>query len=310
MQGAIFLGPQTEPEKEFHFAFRGRMDERYDNSRAVCDKQFLYIRNYMPYVPWMQHHDYLWKMKATVAWENFVKEGKAEDEMQSRYFAPKRFTEELYDMNKDHDNVDNLIENLEYEAVAARMRNALHDWQLQIFDSGLLPESERMKRVAEHNTTIYEMVRNPELYDLPALLNAADLALEENPKNLSRLEALLKSSDCGLRYWGVVGCFLLNDKQAGFGCLNDDSHEVRAMAAWLLICTGEKEKGIACLENLLKTGSYATLTILNMADWMDDNARKRLMPAIQALDLSGNEAIMRNFLQTKLSSGGAVLSKE
>lgn len=28
MQGRIFLGPAAEPERDTHFAFRGRMDER------------------------------------------------------------------------------------------------------------------------------------------------------------------------------------------------------------------------------------------------------------------------------------------
>ena len=52
MQGKIFLGPQTEPERNYHFSYRERMDERSDNQRAVRDKRYLYIRNYMPYVPW------------------------------------------------------------------------------------------------------------------------------------------------------------------------------------------------------------------------------------------------------------------
>ncbi|MEP5913884.1 MAG: sulfatase, partial [Flavobacteriaceae bacterium] len=49
MQGNIFLGKNTEPEQEYHFAYRGRMDEGNENARAVYDKEFVYIRNYMPY---------------------------------------------------------------------------------------------------------------------------------------------------------------------------------------------------------------------------------------------------------------------
>jgi len=37
MQGRIFLGPQAEPEPQYSFAYRGRMDERFDESRAVRD---------------------------------------------------------------------------------------------------------------------------------------------------------------------------------------------------------------------------------------------------------------------------------
>ena len=52
------------------------MDERSDNQRAVRDKRYLYIRNYMPYVPWGQKLTYLWKMEATRAWEDWHRAGK------------------------------------------------------------------------------------------------------------------------------------------------------------------------------------------------------------------------------------------
>jgi arylsulfatase A-like enzyme len=281
LHGTIFLGPQIEPENEFHFAFRGRMDGRMDNARAVCDKQYLYIRNYMPYVPWMQHLQYLWKMRATQVWEEHVKAGKA-TEVQSRYFVPKGRAEELYDMRKDPDNVVNLIDNPQYRQVAERMRSELRRQQLKVIDSGLLPESEMIKRAEDNGITIHEMVRDPKLYNLPALLDAADLALARNEEDLPALRKLLDSKDSGLRYWGMVGCFLLNDHQTGLRGIIDESHEVRAMAAWLLINTGEKEKGLQCLEDLLKQDSYATLAVLNIIDWMGADG-KALMPTVEAL---------------------------
>lgn len=297
MQGAVFLGPKTEPEREFHFAFRGRTDERCENARAVYDKQFIYIRNYMPYVPWMQHLDYLWRMKATVAWENHVKEGNA-SEVQSRLFVPKGCTEELYDVSTDPDNVNNLIHHPDYAAVAARMRTALRTWQQQIYDAGLLPESEMAMRAADSRTTIYQMVRDPERYNLPALLDAADLALEAKPENRSRLNEMLNHSDSGIRYWGIVGCFLLHDRQAALQCLEDESHEVRAMAAWLAVRTGETTKGVQCLDQLLKDGSYATLTVLNIIDWMGDEG-KALMPSVQSLQFGRQDTVVQQHLLRK-----------
>lgn len=282
MQGTIFLGSQTEPQRECHFAFRGRMDERIDNARAVCDKRFLYIRNYMPYVPWMQRLSYLWQMKASQAWNQAVLDGTA-NEIQSRFFAPKQWTEELYDMQNDPDNIHNLIDSPEYSAIAGVMRRRLRQRQLEIHDAGLIPESE-MKRLADENgTTIYEMARDPALYNLAALLDAADLALEEDSGNLSQLRKLLDSKHVGLRYWGIVGCFLLNDKKSGEKAIADDSHEVRAMAAWLLIRTGEKNKGIACLTGMIEQNSYALQTLLNMADWIGEDGRD-LVPAIRNLE--------------------------
>ena len=36
------------------------------------------------------------------------------------------------------------------------------------------------------------------------------------------------------------------------------------MAAWLAMNTGREKEGIACLENMLKERSYASLAILNI----------------------------------------------
>ena len=282
MQGTTFLGPHTEPERPYHFAFRGRMDECVDNARALCDKRYLYIRNYMPYVPWMQHLEYLWQMRATQAWEQAVLSRHA-DCIQSRFFAPKGWTEELYDMRKDPDNVNNLIGDPDHQQIAATMRHQLREQQCKVHDAGLMPESEMVRLAKGHNTTIFELVRDPSIYNLPALLDAADLALEEDARNLPALRRLMESQDVGLRYWGVVGCFLLNDKEGGQRAIADESHEVRAMAAWLLVRTGEREQGIACLNDMIEKRSYALLTLLNMANWMGDSGRE-LLPAIRQLE--------------------------
>jgi len=150
------------------------------------------------------------------------------------------------------------------------------------YDAGLIPESEMVKRAAENNLTIYDMVRDPHLYSVPDLLDAADLALEKNEAHLPTFGTMLENPDSGIRYWGMVGGFLLNNQKLGFQGLSDESHEVRAMAAWTLINTGEKEAGFQCLENLLTQGSYASLTVLNIVDWLGDDGQT-LMPTVRAL---------------------------
>lgn len=280
MQGKIFLGEQAEPEPPFHYAFRGRMDERIDNARAVTDKRFIYIRNYLPMVPWIQHLTYQWLMKATVAWEEQVKSGRA-TEVQARYFQPKGWTEELYDTQVDPDCVTNLAADPAYAERRDAMRAALRAWQLEIHDSGLWPETEMERRAAAAKVTIYDLVRDPAQYDLPALLDAADLALEQKPANLPRLRAMQASPDLGLRYWGTMGGLQLNDLAAGHAALADPSHEVRALGAWLLIRAGEKEPGLAALEELLREESYAILSVLNIIELIGDDAQS-LRPVIAA----------------------------
>ena len=279
MQGSIFLGPDIEPAPAYSIAFRGRMDERIDNARALTDGKYLYLKNYMPYVSWMQHLFTLWKMKATEAWANEVIEGRA-NEIQARYFQPKGWIEELYDVEKDPDCTINLMDDPKYASVASKMRTELRKKQLEIKDAGLLPETEMLQLTKKYNTTIYEMARNPSQYDVKKILDAADLALEQKPQNLPKLRTMLDSKDLGDRYWGIVGCFLLNDIEGALKALNNESHEVRAMAAWTLINNKQKEKGIQVLTGLIREKSYAMLTIMNMLDWIGDEA-KGAMPAVQ-----------------------------
>lgn len=292
MQGRIFMGPNAEPEPEYVFSFRERMDERFDNQRAVRDKRYAYIKNYMPYVPWGQHLDYLWKMVATQTWEDAFKNHRT-DEVTGRFFTLKP-VEELYDMDADPDNVANLADKPEHQQTLNTMRAKLREWQLAIHDTALLPEAERDLRATANNTTIYQMVRDPKQYDLPAYLDAADLALAAKPENRARLNAMLSSADSALRYWGVVGLLMLGkadaaSQEALTKVLDDKCGEVTAMAAWVLIQSGNADKAQAALAGMIEHHSPATLMALNVLDW----ARADIKPYVAAIDTlaSGKEKL-------------------
>ncbi|MCF7674146.1 MAG: sulfatase-like hydrolase/transferase [Akkermansiaceae bacterium] len=283
MQGRVFLGPQAEPEPEYVFSFRERMDARFDNQRAVRNKRYVYIKNYLPYAPWGQHLDYLWKMVATRTWEDAFKNHRT-NEVTGRFFTVKP-TEELYDMQADPDNVVNLAGQPEHQKTMDTMRAKLREWQLAIHDTGLLPEAERERRAKENNTTIYQMARDPKLYNLHAYLAAADLALAKNPANLPRLIELLANKDSGLRYWGTIGLLMLGKADAATqtaleAVLHDPCGEVSAMAAWALIQSGNPAKGQAALADLLQHHAPATLLALNVLDW----SRAAITPYVAALD--------------------------
>jgi len=291
MQGLIFLGPHAEPEREFSFGFSERQGDALDDSRSVRGKRYYYIKRYMPYVPWGQHASYTWRMKATQAWEAHHKAGLT-DEITGRFFRPKPHFEELYDTEADPENIRNLIHDPQHAAVAGRMRKALRAWQLKIHDSGLLPEEERAKRAADNSMTIYDMVRDPKLYDLPAYLDAADVALAKDPRNLRRIAGLLKHDDCGVRYWGAIGCLMLGEKAASLTDemrkrLDDESHEVRAIAAWHLIRIGEKEAGLACLKDLLEANTYAGMKTMCVVLWIGETG-KPLESAVRKAKVAGS----------------------
>ncbi|WP_149499436.1 sulfatase family protein [Roseiconus lacunae] len=272
LQGKVFLGPNKEA-REYHVSFRTRMDERCDNVRAVRDQRFLLIRNYMPYAPWGQHLNYLWRMEATQAWEAHHRAGKT-DAITGRFFGTKP-PMELYDTHQDPDNVHNLIDDPKYSDDVNRLSKALDQWQREIFDAGLLPESEVVRRSEQSGKTIYEMVRTKSLYDVEALQSAASTAVEQDPANLDQLYKNLDSDDDGVRYWGIVGLFNLQPKHEVDlnrvrACLEDSSHHVRVMAAWILYRDGDRQAAQKCWNELLESDSYASLKIFNVVDWIGD----------------------------------------
>jgi len=274
-QGTIFLGKGTEPDPDYHLSFRERADERCDFVRMIRDKQFAYYKNYMPYAPAGQYLAYLWRAQATPAWEKHHQEGKT-NEITGRFFRP-RVSEEFYDTVKDFDNVHNLIDDSRHQEKIAEMKQAMRKKQLELYDSGLLPESMRVRRASEHGVTIYEMVRDPRLYPLESYLDAADMALERDKDNLPALVKGMADDDDCIRYWAVVGLHLLEKDAASAvdvieKALADPSDEVKIMAAWTLVKLGRNEEGLECLRNLLNDGTTAQRMLYNVLDWMDADA--------------------------------------
>lgn len=253
-QGRVFLGPDTEPAPEYHLSFRERADEACDSVRGMRDERFTYLKNYMPWAPNGQPLQYMYRMEATRAWHRHHQEGKT-DEITGRFFRP-RVSEEFYDTMEDFDNVHNLVDDPEHQEKIDELRSALRKRQLELFDSGLLPEAMRLRRAEENGLTIYEMVRDPELYPLESYLDLADLALARSPENRETLAEALASEDEGIRYWAICGLFLLergarpSQDLIRTAALEDEAGEVRMMAAWTLDRLGDPATADVALEQL------------------------------------------------------------
>ena len=277
-QGTIFLGEHAEPAPKYHLGFRERADGRLDHVRMIRDERFAYHKNYMPYAPAGQHLAYLWKAQATPAWEQHHRNGKT-DEITGRFFRP-RPSEEFYDNQTDFDNVHNLIDRPEHAGRIAKLKQALRQKQLELFDSGLLPEKMRARRAAANNLTIYEMVRVKELYPLEAYMDAADLALLRSARNLDSLVNWMEHDDEGMRWWAVVGLHLLEERATPATkvlqtALKDPAHEVRMMAAWTLVKLGESKAALTCLSDLMsreESNASNTAMLHNVLDWMGEPA--------------------------------------
>jgi len=294
MQGEAFLGPEAREPREYVYLFRARMDERYDMMRAVRDKQFKYIRNYMPHRIYGQYLEYLWKMPATRSWEEEYKAGRC-NPTQSIFWGPKP-AEELYDVAKDPYEVNNLAANPAHADVLERMRRALRDWILKIRDTGFLPEGDMVERTA--GTTAYELVRRPGL-PLERIVETAEMATDRNARHLPELVKRLKDPDSAVRYWAATGCVVLGEQarsaaDALAAALADSSGDVRIAAAEALFGLGMTDKALPVLKQALADKNpRVVLHAVNVIQCLGEKAVS-LLPAVErAMKDSGDNYVDR-----------------
>ena len=268
-QGRIFLGPETEPQSQYHFSWRGRADERFDCVRVMRDEQFAYHKNYAPFAPNGQYLAYMHNMKATGAWERHHQAGKT-NAVTGRFFEP-RPSEEFYDNFKDFHNIDNQIDDPLHQTKIKELKKELRRQQLKYFDSGLMPEEMRNRIIKEKNTTVYAFVRDPKLYPLAQYLDYADLALTRKKKNLKSFTKGLTDEDPVKRYWSVIGLLLL-EKQAKPAISElkkvlGDRDEIPAFASWAIYKAGEKTFAEKWMLEAI-TQNPGNKTLANIFDWM------------------------------------------
>jgi len=142
MQGRAFLGPQKGKAPDYVFAARDRMDETYDCIRALRDKRYKYIRNFMPYLTRGQHIDYMDRTPILQEMRRLHAAGKLKAGPQMQFFEPTKPVHELYDITKDPHEVYNLAAEPKHKATVQRMEKALFAFMKKIGDVALIPEPE------------------------------------------------------------------------------------------------------------------------------------------------------------------------
>jgi len=140
MQGRAFLGPQKGKAPDHIFAARDRMDETYDCIRYIRDKQYKYIRNFMPYLTRGQHINYMDQTPILQEMRRLHAAGKLKAGPEMQFFEPTKPVHELYDITKDPHEVHNLAGEPKHKATVQRMEKALFAFMKEIGDVALIPE--------------------------------------------------------------------------------------------------------------------------------------------------------------------------
>jgi arylsulfatase A-like enzyme len=293
LQGNAFLGDQKTEDPEYAFMFRGRMDERYDMSRAVRNQKFRYIRNYMPYRIYGQHLEYLWRAPSIRSWEKAYLNGECND-TQSRFWEPKP-VEELYDTENDPWEVNNLANDPEYKNILERMRQANKDWMTRIYDTGFIPEADRVVRAGD--IPMYDYMRSGKV-ELEPLVEAAEVATLGKAENLKKLVSFLKNDESAIRYWGATGLLILKEEARPAitelkEALKDESASVVNVAAEALYNLGEKEMAKTALLKVLENpNEFARCHALNVIDCLEEESPEIVEGVVQMI--SNAESNTRN----------------
>lgn len=144
MHGIPFAGP-ARAKRNYIYATRDRLDEAYDMVRAIRDSRFKYIRNCsaetpsVPFYPYANRHPVmqeLWRLHG---------QGRLKG-AQELLFSTDRPVEELYDIDLDPFELNNLARAPGCQEHLARLRAALDEWMEDFDLFGNIDEGEMQRR--------------------------------------------------------------------------------------------------------------------------------------------------------------------
>jgi arylsulfatase A-like enzyme len=205
MQGKPFFGKNIQ-KRETVFATSDRVDEAFEISRTVKNKKYSYIRNFLPHLPLIQPNFYT--DQSEIMQELLrLKETSEMTPAQKSMWLSERTPEELYDLENDPFETNNLAGDPSYQGVLLRMRHELINWLMETYDTGLIPEGYLLENC--NQTTAYEVSRNKQFYPIEKVLNTNNILLQEDIKE-DELITRLSDPDMLTRFWAAVSLQYLN----------------------------------------------------------------------------------------------------
>ena len=146
MQGKSFLGEYQSTEKaEYIFAAADRFDKFYDQSRAVRDDRYKYIKHYNTDQPIFMPIDYREHMNI-MRELNRLREIDSLTDVQSIWFNPTKPKEQLYDTKVDPHEIHNIAGDPAYRDKVLELRAANNLFIKEVNDLGFVPERTLINR--------------------------------------------------------------------------------------------------------------------------------------------------------------------
>ncbi|MFM8478370.1 MAG: sulfatase [Planctomycetaceae bacterium] len=158
MHGRPFLGPAAHEGHARIYGARDRLDERMDLVRTVRNQRYRYVRNLMPWYPALQPVEYGERNETLKEIRRLEARGELGPEV--RQWLKPRAAEELYDLEADPWETNNLIADPQLADMASALREACSAWQRDVRDVHLLPEPLLEEESLDRDR--YSLLRGPD----------------------------------------------------------------------------------------------------------------------------------------------------
>ncbi len=253
MQGRRFLGRNCDPESDYVYGCRDRVDEVFECARSLRSRKYLYIRNYHPHLSHNQPSVFsdlgVTRQEITRLAEEAPQ---TLNKAQMDYAGPGKPAEAFYDCDLDPHNLVNLLEGVmtvEQQDALRAHRRAYESERLRLRDPGAIPEDEIWSWVRDEGKPLHDILRGKSDHqpDLAKAWSAADLV---GRSDFGTALKLLQSDDPIERYWAIlalrVGGYENRERLVDY--LEDISASVRIEAAdWLAREGSSRKAALECL---------------------------------------------------------------
>lgn len=139
MHGQNFLGEHKQRTELF--TMRDRRDETVDRIRAIRTDKYRYIRNFYPERPYAQFNSYKRNSYPTLVLMEVLKERGELTPAQLIHLSDERPAEELYDLENDPHEINNLAGEASMQEIKEELSKKLDNWLVQA-DLATYPEDQ------------------------------------------------------------------------------------------------------------------------------------------------------------------------
>lgn len=147
LDGKAFLGQyKAENPRKYIHAAADRFDGLYDTNRGVRDKQYKYIKYYEPEKPMLLQVKYREQMAIMQELHRLKASGEL-TEAQAQWFRETKPQEELFDVNNDPHELNNLANDPALKEKLEELRVECERWVNSFEDTGLMPETALLEKL-------------------------------------------------------------------------------------------------------------------------------------------------------------------